>query len=261
MKNEKVKVKKAVLVSVLLFKGFLLFAQTADEIMKNVDDRYQGETAQYVLIMTLKPKNGGERIREVSYFFKDSGATEKMLMTFRSPKDVAGTGYLVHSYDTDRKDDAWLYLPATERVRRIAGSQAKDNFMGTDFSYEDINGRDLSKDDFLITGEETIDGASCWVVEAKAKDPKDTVARRVIKVRKDNFVIAGAEYFDRRGKQTKSLAVSGIEKIDGIWTARKMEMRTLQSGHATVIEIKSPRFNQPLDDGLFSTNNLERAGR
>jgi len=253
--------KKLALLFVLYSSLNNLCAQTADEIMKMVDERYQGDTAQYSLIMTLQPKKGSPRVREISYYFKDDGDTEKILMFFRSPKDVAGTGYLVHSYDSDKDDDAWLYLPAVERVRRIAGSASNDSFMGTDFSYEDINGRSLSKDAYTLSGETSVDGQPCWIIEAKAKDAKETIARRLITVRKDNYVIAGASYFDRRDKETKRLTVSGITQIDGIWTAIKMEMSDLSSGHTTSIEIKNPRFNLPLDDSLFTTNTLERGVR
>jgi len=246
-----------------VIRGFIeiVSAQTANEIMKKVDERYQGDTAQYSLVMTLQPKKGSPRVREISYYFKDAGDTEKILMFFRSPKDVAGTGYLVFSYDADKDNDAWLYLPAVERVRRIASSSSGDSFMGTDFSYEDINGRPLTKDAYAISGEASVDGEPCWIIEAKAKDAKETVARRLISVRKDNHVIAAARYFDRRDKETKRLTVSGITQIDGIWTAVKMEMAFLSSGHSTSIEIKNPRFNLPLDDSLFTTNTLERGIR
>jgi hypothetical protein len=59
-------------------------------------------------------------------------------MVFNSPRDVAGTGCLSFSYDDESKDDdIWLYLPAMKRVRRITGSGKNDDFMGTDFTYED----------------------------------------------------------------------------------------------------------------------------
>jgi hypothetical protein len=37
-----------------------------------------------------------------------------------------------------RGDDRWLYLPATRKVRRIPASDRGDYFLGTDFTYEDI---------------------------------------------------------------------------------------------------------------------------
>jgi outer membrane lipoprotein-sorting protein len=226
--------------------------------MKQADDRYTGDTAQYTLTMTLISGRGAPRIREVSYYFKDYGDTEKILMAFKSPRDVAGTGYLSFSYDDGRDDDIWLYVPAIKRIRRITGSGKNDDFMGTDFTYEDMGSRSLDKDNFTLQGEEGIDGEPCWVVEARPKDSRDPYGRRLIRVRKDSYVINAVDYYDRQNRLLKELRVSGIRQVDGIWTAHKMEMTNVQSKHSTVIEMTDIRFNIPLDESLFAVSSLER---
>ena len=73
-----------------------------------------------------------------------------------------------------------------KRVRRITRSGKNDSFMGTDFTYEDMGSRNLSRDEFSLLREEAVDGVPCWVVEAKAKDSKEPYSRRVIWIRKDS---------------------------------------------------------------------------
>ncbi|MDR2053811.1 MAG: outer membrane lipoprotein-sorting protein [Treponema sp.] len=248
--------------------AFLLFAgaagmsaqsRTGYDIMKLADERYAGDTAQYRLTMTLDSGRGAPRVREVSYYFKNYGDTDRVLMVFRNPRDVAGTGYLSFSYDDESKDDdIWLYLPAMKRVRRITGSGKNDDFMGTDFTYEDMGSRSLGKDNFALLGEETVDGELCHIVEAKPKDGRDPCGRRVIRVRGDSYIVAAIDYYDRQNRLLKELRVSGIRQIDGIWTAQKMEMTNVQSKHSTLIEMSDIRFNLPLDDSLFAVTNLER---
>jgi outer membrane lipoprotein-sorting protein len=232
--------------------------QSGYDIMKLADDRYTGDTAQYNLTMTLDSGRGAPRVREVSWFFKDFGDTEKTLMVFKTPRDVAGTGYLSFSYDDNRDDDIWLYLPAMKRVRRITGSGKNDDFMGTDFTYEDMGSRSLDKDNFTFLREETLDGQPCWVVEARSKDSRDPYGRRLMWVHRDSYIINAVDYYDRQDRLLKTLRVSGISRIDGIWTARKMEMTNVQSKHSTIIEMSDIRFNIPLDDSLFTVTNLER---
>jgi outer membrane lipoprotein-sorting protein len=228
-------------------------------IMKQAEDRYAGDTAHYKLTMTLSSGRGAPRVREVSYYFKDYGDTEKILMNFNSPRDVAGTGYLSFSYDDESKDDdIWLYLPAMKRVRRITGSGRNDSFMGTDFTYEDMGSRGLNKDTFTLLREEAIEGEPCWAVEARARDSKDPYSRRVMWVRRDSFLIAAEDFYDRQDRLLKTLRVSGISQIDTIWTARKMEMTNVQDRHSTVIEMSEIRFNLPLDDSIFAVTALER---
>jgi outer membrane lipoprotein-sorting protein len=229
------------------------------DVMKQAEDRYVGDTAQYTLTMTLSSGRGANRVREVSYYLKDYGGVEKILMVFRSPQDVAGTGYLSFSYDDETKDDdIWLYLPAMKRVRRITGSGKNDDFMGTDFTYEDMGSRGLAKDIFTLTGEEAVDGEPCWVVEARSKDSKDPYRRRIIRVRKDSYMVSAIDFYDRQDKLLKTLRVTGIQQIDGVWTALKMEMTNVQNKHSTVIEISNIRFNLPLADSLFEAGNLEQ---
>jgi outer membrane lipoprotein-sorting protein len=228
------------------------------DIMRRADERYTGDTAQYRLAMTLTSGRGSLRVREVSYYFKDYGDTEKILMFFNSPRDVAGTGYLSFSYDDDQDDDIWLYLPAMKRVRRITGSGKNDSFMGTDFTYEDMGSRSLGKDEFSLRGEEALEGDPCWVVEARPKDGRDPYGRRLIWVRQDSYVLKAVDYYDRQDRLLKTLRVSGISQIDGIWTAQKMEMTNVQDRHSTVIEMSEIRYNVPLDDSLFAVTTLER---
>jgi outer membrane lipoprotein-sorting protein len=232
--------------------------QEGYDIMKQVDGRYTGDTAQYTLTMTLISGRGAPRVREVAYYYKDYGDTEKILMVFKSPRDVAGTGYLSFSYDDDRDDDIWLYLPAMKRIRRISGSGKNDDFMGTDFTYEDMGSRNLNKDTFTLQGEERIDGEPCWVVEARPKDSRDPYGRRLIRVRRDSYIINAVDYYDRQNRLLKELRVSGIRQIDGIWTALKMEMTNVRNKHSTVIEMGDIRFNVPLDESLFEVSSLER---
>jgi hypothetical protein len=249
------------MVMVLLLAGAAgLGAQALSgyDVMKLVDEQYAGDTAQYKLTMSLVSGRGARRVREVLFYFKDFGDSDKSLMVFNSPRDVAGTGYLSFSYDDDRDDDIWLYLPAMKRVRRISGSGKNDSFMGTDFTYEDMGSRSLDKDEFSLQGEEGVDGEVCWVVEARAKDRREPYGRRVIWVRKDSFLIAAVDYYDRQDRLLKTLRVSGIGQIDGIWTARKMEMTNELDNHSTVIELSDIRFNLPLDDSLFAAAGLER---
>jgi outer membrane lipoprotein-sorting protein len=226
--------------------------------MKVADDRYMGDTAAYTLTMTLISRRGFSRITELGYYFKDYGNTAKTVVVFRSSKDVEGFCYLVWSHDGGRDDDTWIYLPGMKRTRRISGSGRNDGFMGSDFTYEDMGDRDLSRDDFTLKGEETLDGAVCWLIEAKAKDVKDPNALRLIRIRKDNYVIAGAEYYDRQGKLLKRLTVSRIKKIDGIWIAEKMEMTNVLNEHSTVIEIKDTAFNILLEDSFFTVAAMEQ---
>ncbi|QTQ16497.1 outer membrane lipoprotein-sorting protein [Treponema parvum] len=242
-----------------VFAVLPVFSQTAYDIMKASRDRYEGDTAVYEMQMTLIAKNGTKRLREVSYFSKDYGDYKRTVMFFLTPKDVTGVGYLVWEYDEEGKDDdTWLYMPAMKKVRRIAGSGKDDYFMGTDFTYNDMGNRELSKDDFSILSEETVDGFACWKIQCVPHDTTERNSRRVYWIRKDNYIAIKGELYNRQKNLERVLSVKDVEQIDGIWTAKTFSMENLASGHSTLLEIKNITYNKSLDDSIFTVASLEK---
>ena len=250
-----------------LVTGLLListsFAQTANEIAKKVHDLPTGKTASYPVSLTLIDKKGTERTREISSYTMKDGTTDKTVLVFKTPKDVAGISYLSYDYP-DKADgstvdsDSWIYLPAMKKVRRVSGSSKDDDFQGTDFTYDDIGTRSLSKDNFAILGEEKVDGFDCWILEAKAKDTKAKVSRRVTWVDKKSYVVRKGEYYDKQNKLQKTLTCENIKQVKGYWTTQKMTMTNVQTNHKTVYEIKDLKYDEKVNESFFTVSALER---
>lgn len=260
---KKICAKQLVLIALLsafcLSEALIAQEMTGYGIMKKSDELDTGKSSRYSVTMTLISKTGRKRERSILVFSKDYGDMEKTVMSFQAPKDVSGVGYLTWEYDEKGKDDdMWLYMPALKKVRRIAGSAKNDDFMGTDFTYEDMGSRDLDKDTHTIKGEEDINGSPCWIIESVPKQKGEAYSRRTIWVRKDNFVIAKIDFYDRQEKLLKQLSVSDIRQINGIWTSGRMEMKNVQDSHTTVIELKNVEYNVPINDSFFSAAALER---
>lgn len=58
---------------------------------------------------------------------------------FFEPYDVRGTRFLQWRYDDARRaDDAWVYVPALRRVRRVSAEVKSDSLLGTDYTLEDF---------------------------------------------------------------------------------------------------------------------------
>lgn len=255
--------KKSILSLFLLLIGFSGFSQSAYEIAKAEHDLPSGKTTSCTIAVTLIDKSGKTRSRELASYAMKDGTTDKTVLVFKTPKDVAGVSYLSFDYP-DKEDgtsvdsDSWLYLPAMKKVRRVSGSKKDDDFQGTDFSYDDIGNRSLSKDTFEILGEEEVNGSDCWILEAKAKDEKAKVSRRVSWINKGNYVCVKAEYYDRQNNLFKVLTCENIEKINGYWTTQKLTMKNVQTNHQTVYELKNIQFDLPVEQSYFTVSALER---
>jgi len=260
-----IKFTKEITALALLLAGGLTSAAdlTGYDIAKKADEMEKGKTSSYTASMTLTNKKGTSRQREIFMRSKDYGDVEKSVIVFTLPKDVDGVSYLSFDYDDaadgSKKDsDSWLYMPAMKKVRRISGSGKDDEFMGSDFTYSDLGERGLTKDTFTLLGEEKLQGADCWKVEAKARDKKEKTQRRIIWYQKDNYQVLKVEFYDRQDSLSRELTCSDIKQIDGIWTTGKMFMKNLKKDHSTLLEMKDTKYNLSLDDSIFTVSAIER---
>ncbi|AVM52505.1 outer membrane lipoprotein-sorting protein [Bacteroides zoogleoformans] len=238
-------------------------AQTGREIAQKVKDRPDGYTRQSELTMKLVNKRGAVRERKLISYSIDVGKEKKdrkSIMFFQYPGDVKGTGFLTWDYDDPNKDDdKWLYLPAMKKTRRISGSSAKqDYFMGSDFTYDDMGSRNVDEDTHKLLGEETIGGYKCWKLESTPKDKRDIYSKKTALIRQDCLIPVRVEFYDKIGKLHRRLEISDIAKVEGFWTARKMHMTNVQTEHQTILEIKNPKYNIPIEETGFNVTTLEK---
>lgn len=201
--------------------------------------------------MESRTKQYGENLKD-----------ERTLIRFLEPADVHDTAYLTWSYDDpEREDDMWVYLPAENLVRRISGGGKKGAFMRSDLANEDIEDRAVDDDEHTLTGEENVSGTACYVIESVPRPElkKDTnYSKRVQFIRKDLYLPAKIDYYDKRGKLLKTATYGGYKQIDGIWTVTRFLYETPRRKTRTLFQRSNISYNQGLDDALFLQNNLMR---
>jgi hypothetical protein len=239
---------------------------TARKIMQRVEDRDDGDNGEQDMEMILIDKNGNQRMRKIRAFSKDKGEDELRLMFFLAPADVKDTGFLTFDYDgTDKEDDQWLYLPALRKTKRIALSDKSGSFMGSDFNYSDMTDRELDNYDFTLMRETDVKGVKAWQIEAiprtKEEIGRTGYKKSIVFVRQDNYVVIRAVSWADRGGKLKYFDVKKLERIDDIWIATEMHMTTKKGNktlHKTIIRNHNVRFDQDLDERMFSVRQLEK---
>lgn len=237
----------------------------AREIMQKVDARDDGDQMTARMEMILIDKKGDTRSREIRQFKKDFGADAYRLLFFLEPADVRGTGFLTYDYDDAAKDDdQWLYLPALKKSKRIASNDKSGSFMGSDFTYSDMTSRELSDYDFKLVKEMDVGGAKVWVIESTPRTQKvideTGYAKSLLLIRQDNYVLIRAVHYETKGGRVKFLDIPKLERIDGIWQALEMQMTSKQGNdtiHKTILRFHDVKFNQKLQDDLFTQRRLE----
>ncbi len=233
-------------------------------LARQVEDRDAGRDARVNFKMRLFDRQDRIRERALTVVSKKYPAGDKSLTRFTYPADIAGTGFLVweHKGATlgSNEDERFLFLPSLARVRRIAGSEAQESFVGSDFTYEDIGGREF--DDYTYTFiNDTAANGTAYTLESRARSPNARFPRVVSIIRKDNFVVLHAEMFSRRDELAKVFEASKVDRIGKYWTVMAMTMKDLGQKTRTEMLVEKAEYDIGLGDDAFTRRELEKAIR
>ena len=241
---------------------------TADDVATRSIDRDTGRDSRAEMQMRLYDRRG--RVRErtmVLQTLRASGSTgDRTLVRFEYPNDIKRTAFLVWDHE-EEEDERFLFLPALGRVRRIAGDEKQESFVGSDLSYEDIGGRDVADYTYAFADEDALwtapDGSvhEAWLLESRARDPNASFPRSTSLIRKDNFVMVHAELLNQRNERAKVFDVTRLEQVDGIWTTLSLVVTNERDRTRTELETISIRYNIGLTEEDFSRRALERVSQ
>ena len=241
----------------LLLLASSLAAEDARQIVAESQRRGRADSQRYEgSLEVISPNNKVTKKDWQSDRLGSYGAIQAIIR-FTEPGEVKGVALLVVNHP-DRSSDQWMWTPAIGRDRRNAQQDRSTRFFGTDFSFEDLEERDVGQYDFTMQGEEPIDGAACWRIESKPKQGKSSqyTSSRVW-IRKDNYVPVQYENYVK-DKLVRRLVETDIQNQQGIWTARQMEMTDLGRKSRTILKLENVRYNVPMKDDDFTVQALRR---
>ncbi len=252
---------RKVLSMVLILSASLALAISGEEVMQRVDAHPTPTSLEGTMVMQLISKQGKVLTREIRVWSKRTEDGEMMLIKFLAPADVKGTAFL--TIKKGGKEEMKLYLPALKRVRRIAGSQKKGSFMGSDFSYDDISnlsGLDIEDYTHELLRTENEDGVEVYVVESIPKPGVDSsYSKQISWVPADTFIPRRIEFY-KKDELYKVLTNREVKPfVDGKYLIPTLlEMENVQSGHKTVLEQKNLQIDIPIDDAVFTERFMKK---
>ncbi|RJQ20550.1 MAG: outer membrane lipoprotein-sorting protein [Nitrospiraceae bacterium] len=260
--NWRFKMKRYLIALLIVLLPLSASALTADEVMKKSQAAflYQGKDFKARVMMKLISKSGQERVRELTMLRKNYGASggeQKYFMYFFQPADVKDMTFMVNKYPA-KDDDRWLFVPAINMVRRIAAQDKSSSFVGSDFTYEDVSGRDIEDDTHEIVKEEKLAGKDCYVIKSSPKAGDVDYSYKQSWIDKADFLPVKEEYYDRRGELYRVFTAEEIKEMKGFPTVTKRTMKNLQSGHRTEVTYLKADYNIGIEDSLFSERFLKQ---
>ena len=257
-------IKLYLLIVLSLFPIITNAQQTGLSIMQKMDQLKKPSDSETKIKMTLVSKKGDkERSRSrvlttIEKKYEDDIYKLKSILRFSEPKEVNGTAFLTWDRIDAKFDDQWLYLPALKKVKRIRAKDKERSFMGTDFSYEDLSGRDLKSDEYELIGEDIVHGTQCYKINAIPLEKGTQYGSRLIWIDKENFLIKRVEFYNKKNKQIKILDIPYHVKNGLYWTQTKLVMKNLKNGHRTELDIIKVIYDQELKDNVFTESYLKR---
>lgn len=238
--------------------------QTAPDaltIIKDSDRSLKPQSEQISYRMTLVAPDGRvEQTRTFITYYKQAEGVQRTLQKFLSPPVLAGTGLLI--VDRGAPDpDIWMYLPTTRRIRRIAGHDKSNRYMGTEFAFEDFEGYRIASYDFTLAGTKPdAQGHSCWLIEAVASTPSEKAATGYSKKRywieQKTLYPVRIEYYGKDGVLEKVFLAHDLHQVDHYWRPRREEIKNLRNGRSTRLTLEAVQVDLPLADRFVSKRYL-----
>jgi hypothetical protein len=231
--------------------------ETAQQIVEESQRRATTKSERYEGL--LESFNASGKTSEKRWIFERLGAhgESKSVIRFTSPAEVRGVALLIVNHP-DRVSDQWMWTPAIERDRRIALQDRSTRFFGTDFTFEDLEERDARQYTHRLLGEEAIDGAPAWRIEAIPKPARSSqYTKTIVWIRKDNYVMVRIDSYVNAAV-VRRLQFSMLRQVQGVWTAHDNTMTDLQRKTRTRLTLDKVQYNVPFSEDDFTIQSLRR---
>lgn len=238
---------------ILLFLGVSALAQDGRAIVAESQKRAHAGSQRYE--GTLEVNDAKRKISTKRWVYERLGSAgeSKAVLRFTAPAEVKGVALLIHNHP-DRASDQWMWTPAVARERRIALQDRRTRFFGTDFSFEDLEERDVDRSTYRVLGEEN----GAWKIESTPKpEARSQYTRLLVWIRKDNYVATRIECYSK-DKLIRRIDYTQIEKVQNIWTARNVEVHDLQRDSRTTLKLEKLEYNVRLAPESFTLQALRR---
>ncbi len=233
------------------------------EIMRQVIESYDGFLhVTGDLEMILINKSGKKKKRTMKIFaHEQDNDGDHFILLFKRPRDVQGTALLTYTH-YNGINDQWIYLPAFKRTKRIADKSKTSPFMGSEFSYEDLNNMELPMYEYRFIKDDSLGDIPCHVVEIIPTYPNSAYSFAEVWVNQHEMRMEKIEFHDKDGVHFKTLTPTDYFKYEEkFWHPDKLTMVNHKNGKMTEFIIHTLDYMMPLRKNMFTTGALRTLDR
>jgi hypothetical protein len=236
--------------------GFILIAsrlvaQDPRTIIAETQKRSYSSSQRYE--GTLEVIGAENRVATKRWVFERIGSfgDSKAILRFTAPPEVKGVALLIVNHP-DKASDQWMWRPEIGRDQRIALQDRSTRFFGTDFSFEDLEERDVNQFDYKLAGEEN----GQWKIESRPRKSSQ-YGYLLMWVKKDNYTVTKVEAYNKKGL-ARVIEYRDFELNHNIWTARTTEVLDVARKSRTILKFDKLEYDLPLKSDQFTVEALRR---
>jgi hypothetical protein len=209
--------------------------------------------------LVMHDGSGEEQRRKVHYITKLIEQRLHSIARLTAPEYLRGTTILIIE-QRDRSQDAFAFLPALGKARRVSTAQKGDAFFGSDLTYEDLERKHI--DEFEL-GELAVaerEGEAIYRIGA-ALVREANYARVEFDVAQSDRAMLAARYY-KRGEQRpyRMLEASRSAMVEqgGHVLPTRLLVSDVLHGSSTEVLITDLHVNASIPDRIFTVAALEQ---
>jgi len=229
---------------------------SADQVRARWKGRLDGRHFTATLLLGID-RNGQREERRLVVWRDDADAhRERVMARFEEPADLRGVG-LLYIENPSGVNEYFLYQPATQRVRRIGQSLAREDVYGIDLEYlgfglavgeptraESVASEPLDEHPALRLTERAIESNPRFDRRTTWLDPDTFVPLRTIQSQ------GGSEVVRARTEEVRS--------IQGVPTPMRITFEKVPDRQTVTLQVLAIDYEAPIPESYFSTMALTK---
>jgi hypothetical protein len=243
--------------------SFSLSESSGRALMQAVYDKHR----QYPYVyeehsMVLIDREGNRETRKLKLYSRvEENLLQRLLLLFDSPEEVKGVAILAER-DSNGDTRQAIYLPALgEDLIENSGEAGDANFLGTDFSVENLKGEQLEDYQYRRQRDVMINHKMHCVVDVfDLEGASDLIPLHRHFISQDNLYITRTDYYDDLGRVRKRQTHHDLTQVLGnMWRANMILMENFDNEHQTLIKIDRRVFSKDyVPAEVFTTEYLKQ---
>jgi outer membrane lipoprotein-sorting protein len=230
----------------------------ADEIVERAleQNSLEFESGRAEMTLNIEDRDGDRSEREMVLESKTIDGDARTRIRLTEPEELKGQAFLFVENEGGG-DDVWMYVPAFEVTRRIEGSKKQGSFLGSHFTYNDLESRDIADAAYEKIGDETIGDDPVHVIRAEPNDSAESEYGKIVAyIRKSDDAPLKFKFYDASDELMKTLFTEKLgETDDGETYVKQMQMRSEKGGYTRIV-IESLESGADTPDSAFTREQL-----